>query len=174
MLYSHTAELAIRAALFLALQPPGKLSPVREIARSTRLPEPYLAKILQRLSAAGLVRAFRGPGGGLELGRDPQTINLWAIVCAVEECEKRNQCVLGLEACSEERPCSLHERWGPLRDAIRRLLEESTLAELAAKLSSERSKRTAGDALVAFPAAPAVRARRREPAPLRQRRKRRR
>jgi Rrf2 family transcriptional regulator, iron-sulfur cluster assembly transcription factor len=139
VLYSHTAELAIRAALFLALQPPGKLSPVREIARSTRLPEPYLAKILQRLSAAALVRAFRGPGGGLELGRDPKAINLWSIVCAVEDCEKRNLCVLGLQTCSGAHPCSLHHRWEPLKDEMRRLLEESTLAELAEELRGERS-----------------------------------
>lgn len=165
MLYSHTAELAIRAALFLALQPPGKLSPVREIARATRLPEPYLAKILQRLSAAGLVRAFRGPGGGLELGRDPQAINLWSIVCAVEECTKREQCVLGLQVCSEERPCSLHQRWGPLREAMRRLLEESTLAELAGRLRQETGGAADGSRPALLAANATLRPRRRELSP---------
>ena len=84
MLCSHTSELAIRAALFLALQPPGKLSPVHEIAQGTGLPASYLAKIVRRLIRAGLVRAFRGPGGGLELGRAPQAITLWMVVQAMD------------------------------------------------------------------------------------------
>lgn len=174
MLYSHTAELAIRAALFLALQPPGKLSPVREIARATRLPQPYLAKILQRLSAAGLIRAFRGPGGGLELGRDPRAINLWDIVSAVEDCTKRDQCVLGLQICSEERPCSLHQRWGPLREAMRRLLEESTLAELAGKLRQQADEigSSRQPAFVVIPAAPRPRRREARAAGLRTKRER--
>jgi Rrf2 family iron-sulfur cluster assembly transcriptional regulator len=166
VLYSHTTELAIRAALFLALQPPGKLSPVREIARATRLPEPYLAKILQRLAAAGLVRAFRGPGGGLELGRDPKAINLWSIACAVEDRAKPDQCVLGLQVCSEEQPCSLHQRWRPLREAMRRLLEESTLAELAGKLRQEAGEAADINQPVLFAANATLRPSRREsPAP---------
>ena len=131
MLYSHTSALAIRAALFLALQPPGKLSPVHEIAQGTGLPASYLAKIVRRLIRAGLVRAFRGPGGGLELGRAPQAITLWMVVQAMDGSGQSERCVLGLRACSEESPCPLHLRYFPLRLEIRRLLEETTLASLA-------------------------------------------
>ena len=130
MLYSHTSELAIRAVLYLALQPPGKLSPVREIARATGLSGPYLAKITGRLIRAGLVRAFRGPGGGLELGRPPESITLWSVVQAMDGATPAERCVLGLRACSTERPCPLHEQWFPLRAGMQRLLEETTLTSL--------------------------------------------
>jgi Rrf2 family iron-sulfur cluster assembly transcriptional regulator len=131
VIYSHTSELAIRATLYLALQPPGKLSPIRQIARETGLPGPYLAKITRRLIQAGLVRAFRGPGGGLELGRAPETISLWTVVAAVDSGAPPKSCPLGTEICSEETPCPLHLRWWRLEAAKRRLLEETTIAAMA-------------------------------------------
>ncbi len=140
MLYNHTSELAIRATLFLALQPPGKLSPVHEIAKGTGLSEPYLAKILRRLTAAGLVRAFRGPGRGMELGRSPETITLWAVVRAVEGPAQPEWCALGLQACSEQSPCPLHNRWVPLRTEVQRILNETTLASLAQELRQRMDK----------------------------------
>jgi len=141
MLYSHTSELAIRATLYLALQPPGKLSPIREIARDTRLSAPYLAKIMRRLISAGLVRAFRGPGGGLELAHAPENVTLWSVVHTIDGAERTERCVLGLRACSEENPCALHRQWFPLRAEIQRLLEETTLAHLT---QSVREKSAAG------------------------------
>lgn len=151
MLRSHASEMGIRAALFLALQPPGKLCPVHEIATGTGLPRPYLAKVMRQLVRAGLVRAFRGPGGGLELGRAPQAISLWAIVRATEGPAQPNWCVLGLDACSEERPCPLHPQWFHIREGIERLLRETTLATLAVgfrdttRLNSERRMETVSE-----------------------------
>ncbi len=130
MLFQHASELAIRAMLFLAQQAPGKLSPVHEIAAHGRVSEAYLAKILQRLASTGLVRAFRGPGKGMELGRAPESISLAVVIHAVEGSKESNACVLGLGACSEENPCPLHEEWLPLRAAIHNFLEKTTLADL--------------------------------------------
>ncbi|MBZ5528988.1 MAG: Rrf2 family transcriptional regulator [Acidobacteriia bacterium] len=134
MLYSHTAELAIRAALYLALQPPGKLSTVQAIAAGTGLPKSYLAKILRKLDEAGLVRSFRGPGGGIELGRAPEEISLWKLVSAVDGSENFGECVLGAKVCSEGKPCPLHEQWKPLRENMKRMLDETTLATMAKTL----------------------------------------
>lgn len=130
MLNSNASAMAIRAALFLALQPSERLSPVREIAEQTGLPEAYLAKIIRQLAAAGLVRAFRGPGGGITLSRPPQAINLWDIVRAIEGSAESEPCVLGLQACSEQAPCPVHHRFAPIRTDTQRLLEETTLASL--------------------------------------------
>lgn len=130
LFYTSASEMAIRAALFLALQPPGKLSTIHDIAHSTGLPQPYLAKIIRRLTCAGLVRAFRGPGGGIELGRAPQAISLGGIVRTVEGPRRPDWCVLGVHGCSEQNPCPLHQRWAPLRAEMNRLLEETTLDTL--------------------------------------------
>lgn len=130
-LCSHASELAIRAAMHLAAQPPGKLTPVHEIATGTGLPAAYLAKIMRYLIRDGLVRAFRGPGGGVELGRSPESISLAALMRAVEGDTHTDTCILGIGGCSDVAPCPLHSRWAPLRAEFQRLMEDTTVAALA-------------------------------------------
>ncbi len=137
MLRNNASAMAIRAAFFLALQPSGKLSPVREIAKRTGLPEPYLAKIIRQLVSAGLVRAFRGPGGGITLSRPARAITLWDIVRTIEGSPETELCVLGLQACSEQTPCPVHHQFALIRADTRRLLEETTLASLTNGLSGK-------------------------------------
>ncbi len=134
MLYSNASAMAIRAAIHLSLQPLDRLIPVREIAKQTGLPEPYLAKIVRQLASADLIRAFRGPGGGIHLSRAPQTITLADILRAVEGSVQQEWCVLGLQACSDEHPCPLHPEWAPLRSGMVSLLEKTTLAGLTSGL----------------------------------------
>ena len=139
MLYGHAAEVAIRAALYLAGRPPGELSPVHDVAKATKLPSSYLSKIIQRLAQSGLVRTFRGPGGGIELGRSPEAITLWSLVCAMEGRANVERCALGLGTCSPEKPCPVHSRWAPLREGFQALLEGTTLAALLRELSEVQS-----------------------------------
>jgi Rrf2 family protein len=140
MLFQHGSELAIRATLFLAQQAPGKLSPVHKIADHAGVSEAYLAKILQRLASAGLVRSFRGPGNGMELGRAANTITLASVIHVMEGPRAADECVLGLGTCSEESFCVLHEEWIPIRTAIHNLLENTTLADLAELILTREAK----------------------------------
>ncbi|MFB3820347.1 MAG: Rrf2 family transcriptional regulator [Candidatus Methylomirabilales bacterium] len=130
LLNSSASAMAIRAALFLALQPPGTLSPVRTVSAQTGLPEPYLAKIVRQLAAAGLIHAHRGPGGGVALRLSPSEISLGALLRAIEGPDGETECALGLQACSDDHPCPIHHRWAPLRAEMKRLLQETTLATL--------------------------------------------
>jgi Rrf2 family transcriptional regulator, iron-sulfur cluster assembly transcription factor len=149
MLYGHAAEIAIRAALYLAGRPPGELSPVREVAKATKLPSPYLSKVIQRLAQAGLVRTFRGPGGGIELGKSPEVITLWSLVYATDGPADVNRCALGIGNCSPSNPCPLHGRWAPLRDEFQKLLEGTTLATLLRELAETQGQQGSVQRLVA-------------------------
>ncbi len=140
MLYGHAAEVAIRAALYLAGRPPGELSPVHDIAKATKLPSAYLSKVIQRLAQAGLVRTFRGPGGGIELGKSPEAITLWSLVRATEGPSDVDRCALGIGNCSPDNPCSLHGRWAPLREDFEKLLEGTTLGALVRELAQAPGK----------------------------------
>src|ERR1019366_350865 len=95
MILQRSSEHAIRAALFLAQQAPGKLSPVHEIAAHLGVSKTYLAKVTQRLVITGLVRSFRGPGKGLELGRAPEKISLAFVGRATQGSLDSGNCVLG-------------------------------------------------------------------------------
>src|ERR1043166_1927026 len=54
------------------------------LAQETGLPLPTVQKLVSRLAGAGLLRASRGVGGGLDLARSPRAITLAEIVEAVE------------------------------------------------------------------------------------------
>jgi Rrf2 family protein len=137
VLYSHTSELAIRAARYLASQPPGKLTPVHEVAAATGMSKAYLSKILRQLIRARVVRGIRGPGGGVELGRAPADITLWLVRESVEGPLGQHRCVLEPRTCSADSPCALHTRWSPLRTEVQRLLEETTLADLVRQVEGK-------------------------------------
>src|ERR1035438_5440298 len=64
MIYSRSAEYAIRAFVHLAQVPEGKYAMVKNIAEQEEIPAHFLAKILQQLARKGLLRSSKGPTGG--------------------------------------------------------------------------------------------------------------
>lgn len=125
---SQTAEYALRAAVYLAENPQG-LHAVPAIARATKVPPPYLAKVLQSLAHHGLLHSQRGIGGGFALARPADQTNLYDIVQAVDPIARIATCPLDLPHHARQL-CPLHRR---IDDAARRLeqsLRETTLAEL--------------------------------------------
>ena len=113
MLYRRPTQLAVQASLLLALEPEGSLYRVGDLADTLGVGAPYLAKVLQSLTRAGVLRAVRGPGGGVRFARSPREIHLWDILSAVEPANEFERCFLGLKPCSDLNSCPLHEDWAP-------------------------------------------------------------
>lgn len=130
MIFSRPAQYAIRAMTYLGGQEAGKLSSIREISREAEVPLPYLAKIINRLSRSKLVRAQRGPSGGVMLGRPASRIRVEDIISAVGGRLEFKQCVLGLSDCSDEMPCPVHESWRSVRQHLSKSLHERTVSDL--------------------------------------------
>jgi Rrf2 family protein len=82
------------------------------------------------LASAGLVNTKRGLRGGITLTRPPEEINLLEISEAVEARQWLGRCLLGLETCSDERSCPMHEFWKKARQDIEKLLRTTTLAHV--------------------------------------------
>lgn len=82
MMLSQTAEYALRATAALA-SCDGRLVPTAELARRAGVPTPYLAKVLQQLATADLIRGRRGVGGGYTLNRPQDEISLFDVINAV-------------------------------------------------------------------------------------------
>jgi Rrf2 family protein len=139
MLYSGSCEYAIRALTFLAQRPTGKLTLLGDIAEAEAIPRAFLAKVLQDLVRKGLLRSARGPTGGYALADAPDRITLYDIRDAVDGTEDLFQCAVGLDPCSDETPCPLHETFKPLRAAIERYLRDTTIADLARGMWEKRA-----------------------------------
>ena len=77
MIYSRSAEYAIRAFVHLAQVPEGKYAMVKNIAEQEDIPAHFLAKILQQLARKGLLRSSKGPTGGFALRWIPARSACW-------------------------------------------------------------------------------------------------
>ncbi|HEY7787787.1 MAG TPA: Rrf2 family transcriptional regulator, partial [Casimicrobiaceae bacterium] len=77
----------------------------------------------------GLVDSVRGPGGGYNLGRAPETVSVAEIIVAVDEPIDATQCG-GRENCLDDHRCMTHELWAGLNAHIFAYLRSVTLAEL--------------------------------------------
>jgi Rrf2 family protein len=125
---SQTVEYALRAAVFLAAQD-GEPATTEEVAERTKVPAPYLAKILQGLVRAGLVRSQRGVGGGVALARDANELTILEVVNAVEPIKRIKTCPLGLQT-HGSRLCPLHRRMDAALAAVESAFGTTTLAEV--------------------------------------------
>ena len=105
---NQTAEYALRAMSCLAYEP-DKLMPTNELSEVTKVPQNYLAKVLQSLAQAGLIVGRRGVGGGYRLSRPVMEISLLDVINAISPVERITKCPLGLDNHSG-RLCPLHRR----------------------------------------------------------------
>lgn len=127
---TRRAEYAIRGMLYLASQTDGHPAMLGEIVRAVEAPRPFMAKILQELAIKGLVKSFRGVGGGFVIARPPAQITLCEIVEAIEGPIMPNQCLMGEGACSFQTTCTVHPVWRRLQTVTRGILSEVTLKSL--------------------------------------------
>ncbi len=137
MLLSKSCEYAIRAALCLASVETVGYTSVREISEALKTPAPFLAKIAQTLTQAGILRALRGPNGGVALARPAGEITLKEIVLAMDGPDIFTECVLGLPGCGHRKPCPLHHEWMPARERIGQMFGAVTLADTAASIRAQ-------------------------------------
>ena len=103
-----------------------------QLAEETGLPPATVQKLVSKLSAAGLLRASRGAGGGLKLARPAAAISLADIVEAVEGPIALTACVdTGRHDCGMESACAVRPHWGVVNDAVRGALADVPLTRLA-------------------------------------------
>lgn len=130
---SKTGIHAVRAVVALAELPEDTYAGAGSIAETIKAPRNYLGKLLQLLARDGIVESQKGLGGGFRLARQPEEIKLLDIVEPIEHVSRWNSCILGRDACSEENPCAMHNRWKVIRDAYLELLNDTTIADLIKK-----------------------------------------
>ena len=122
-------RFAVTAMIDVALH--GAKGPVTLAAISERqkISLSYLEQLFGKLRRRGLVASVRGPGGGYNLGRPPETVAVADIIVAVDEPIDATQCG-GRENCLDDHRCMTHELWAGLNGHILAYLRSVSLAEL--------------------------------------------
>jgi len=107
---------------------------MRGIAERQGISLKYLHSLLGALRGAGLVRAVRGRGGGYELARRPEEIDLAELLRVLEGSLVPAPCVEEEGACDRAVGCVAREVWQELGAAIEGLLSRLTLGDLVARI----------------------------------------
>ena len=128
-------EYALRAMIHLA-DNPDSVARGTEIARDEHIPKYYLEKVIRDLMRGGLVRARRGPGGGYQLNRPPETISFRDVIEAVEGPITLNLCVEGGTQCSLQPTCRMFRVWEEGQRSLLDIFSHTTIREIASSQPS--------------------------------------
>src|SRR6056297_1503618 len=104
---SKKTDYAIHALMILAKRPNQDLS-VEEIAEIENVSTSYLAKVMQKLSGAGIVSSSEGKKGGYSLAEATKKIDLASIVKILEEDKNVCDCVDDVHGCEIRDRCKIH------------------------------------------------------------------
>jgi Rrf2 family protein len=131
MRLSAKADYALRATVELASLGDGHVK-AEAVARAQSIPLRFLEQILLDLKHAGLVGSQRGAEGGYWLARPPAEISLADVIRAVEGPLANVRGVRPEELEYEGASTALREVFIALRANVRAVLEDVTLADVAA------------------------------------------
>jgi Rrf2 family cysteine metabolism transcriptional repressor len=131
MKLSRACGYALAALVHLARQQSAGHLTSRAIAESGGLSEKFLLKVLKPLASVGVLKSLKGPHGGYRLARPPNNISLLEVVEAVDGPIRGQVPQLTDTLSPLER--RLEEVWQGVATTVRGMLEETTIADVAAK-----------------------------------------
>lgn len=131
---SAKADYAIRAVVEMAARGAASTQPVKGDAISTaqHIPMKFCENILSELRAAGVVASRRGADGGYWLAMDPAAVHLADIIRVVEGPLAAVRGVRPTDAEFEGSAVPLRDVWVATRAALRRVLDQVTVADVVA------------------------------------------
>ncbi|MDH3717442.1 MAG: Rrf2 family transcriptional regulator [Planctomycetota bacterium] len=131
---SQKVEYALRAVVTLA-QNQSTACTSQRISELTRVPGPYLSKLMQVLVRGGLVRSQRGLHGGFVLTKQPDGLTIWDVVDVVEPFKRIRECPLGISTHGTNL-CPLHSRLDKAMENVEQAFRDTTIAELLSEKGS--------------------------------------
>ncbi|HXJ00685.1 MAG TPA: Rrf2 family transcriptional regulator [Micropepsaceae bacterium] len=125
MKLTRYTDYALRVLIYLGLKPDA-LGSIGDIAERYDISENHLMKVVQELGRAGYLSTQRGRGGGIKLGRAPDSIRIGDVVRLTEEdfdIAECGGCVIG-------GACGLTSVFARATAAFLAVLDQYTLADL--------------------------------------------
>ena len=131
-LITRNTDYAIRAISLIAQQK-GVVISAAQLVRQSRIPHPFLRKILQILDKKGIVKSYKGKGGGFVLMRMPHRIYLIDLVETFQGPLQLNECLFKKMACPNKKTCALKKKLDEIEGNVIKELGSVTMASLIDK-----------------------------------------
>ena len=131
MFFSRETDYAVR--IIRELSRGGKKT-IDDICQNEQIPRQFSYKILKKLEKSGLVRIFRGAGGGYALAVDTASITLFDVINSVEKELHLSECLGHRFNCPLKKRgktiCGVHKEIGRIQGLLMDHLKEKSLSEI--------------------------------------------
>lgn len=138
MKLSLRGEYALRALIVLGLNYDQPVVRIQTISKLQNIPKRFLEQILNELKAAGIVESRRGVAGGYRLRMPPDQVTLAEVIRYIEGPLAPVSCVSERYyercTCPDENNCGIRSVMKEVREAIVKILESVTLAQLCERV----------------------------------------
>ncbi len=126
-------DYGVRALVELAIHYGEGHVQTAAIASKQGIPPAYLDQLMASLNRFGFVSSRRGPQGGHALAMDPRDINLSMVMAKLDANNSPLDCLINPDDCVFSDSCAQQEVWQSVEDAIRDLLSNISVADLASR-----------------------------------------
>jgi len=133
MQLSMRTDYALRALFTLVEHHGGEPVSIPELARRNDVPKRFLEHIMLDLKERGWVSSSIGKRGGYVLSKSPEQITIGEVVRHFDGYLAPLACVSvgSYKCCSQESVCRFRHLMLETRNTVARLMDESTLADVA-------------------------------------------
>ncbi len=107
-----------------------KLISVKDLFMESKIPRPFLRKILQRLNKKGLLKSYKGKGGGFILARAPDKINLCDVIKIFQGPITLTEHTFKKQTCPNIKSCNLKKKIDKIERHLIDELNSITIASL--------------------------------------------
>lgn len=132
---SKKTKYGLKALTYIARKNSDLPVLISEIAEEENISRKFLEMILLQLKNSGFLNSKKGKGGGYFLAKEPQEIDVAALIRVLEGPIALLPCVSlnfykKCDDCVDEEQCSLNRLMIEVRDNTLKVLESKTLADL--------------------------------------------
>ncbi|MFC1809710.1 RrF2 family transcriptional regulator [Candidatus Omnitrophota bacterium] len=135
-LITRETDYAIRALSTIA-QDSKEIVTVTDLVDKTKIPRPFLRKLLQRLNKEGLLKSYKGKNGGFSLVVTADKILVSDVITIFQGSMQLNECLFKKDMCPHTETCSLRKIVDNIQDYATTTFEGVTLQDL---LTEERNE----------------------------------
>ena len=128
-LITRDTDYAIRAICFIAGKK-GEVVSVSGLVKQTKIPRPFLRKILQELNKEGILHSYKGKGGGFILAKAADKIYLADVARVFQGELAINECIFRKRICPSRNRCMLRTKLNQIEDQVLKKLRGIRLSSL--------------------------------------------
>lgn len=139
-LITRNTDYAVRALCYIYRQNKEAVS-VAELVAELDIPRPFLRKILQTLSSEGLLKSYKGQGGGFAQAKAAKEIFLTDLIRIFQNSIRLNECIFKKKICPNKSTCLLKAEIDGIEEEVLKKLGSITIASLIRDNSQHNDKK---------------------------------